>query len=100
MIHGFKSALIGTAAIALFVSVAKADDAREIKTEKGKSVVVANFVNPRPDCSSNPGMGTPLPILREKPTNGIIHQQILVTDVAASDSCPSRKVPSIALIYT
>jgi hypothetical protein len=100
MIRGFKSALIGTAAIALFVSVAKADDSRELKTEKGKSVVVANFVDPRPDCSSNPGSGTPLPVLREKPTNGTVHLQILVTDVPASDSCPARKVPSIALIYT
>jgi hypothetical protein len=99
MIHPFKSALIGTAAIALFGSSALAADPKELKTEKGKSIVFANFVNPQSDCSSNPG-AAPLPALREKPSNGVIRLQILVTDVPASDSCPSRKVPSIALIYT
>jgi hypothetical protein len=99
MIRRLKSAPIGTAVIALFGSSALAADPKELKTEKGKSIVFANFVNAQSDCSSNPG-AFPLPALREKPTNGIIRQQILVTDVAASDSCPSRKVPSIALTYT
>ena len=102
MIHGLKSALICTAAMALFVfgsSAAKADDPKEFKTEKGKSIALANFVNPPSDCSSNPGP-VPLPALREKPTNGVILQQILVVDVAASGSCPARKLPSIAVVYT
>jgi hypothetical protein len=99
MIHQFKSALVGMAAIALLGSSALAADPKELKTEKGKSIVIANFVNARPDCSSNPGMD-PLPALREKPSNGVIRLQILVTDVPASDACPARKVPSIALIYT
>jgi hypothetical protein len=99
MIYRFKSGLIGTAAIVLFGSSALAADPKELKTEKGKSIVIANFVNPRPDCSSNPGPD-PLPALREKPANGVVLLQVLVTDVAATDSCPSRKIPSIALVYT
>jgi hypothetical protein len=102
MIHGLKSALICTAAIALFgfgSSAAKADDPKEFKTEKGKSIALAHFVNPQSDCSSNPGPA-PLPALRERPTNGFILLHILVTDVAATDSCPARKVPSIAVVYT
>jgi hypothetical protein len=86
-------------AIALFGSIAKADAPKEIKTEKGKPVVLANFLNAPANCGSNPGP-VPLPTLREKPSHGVVGLQIVVTDVAASDSCPARKIPAIALFYT
>ena len=53
----------------------------------------------KPDCSALPGP-VALPSLREKPANGTIQVQILVTDVAATGNCPARKIPAIALIYT
>ena len=36
----------------------------------------------------------------EKPANGTMQMQILVSDVAANGNCPARKIPTIALIYT
>jgi hypothetical protein len=99
MIQRFNSVLVVTAALVLLGPTAKADDPKELKTTKGKSIIVGNFVNARSDCSSNPGPD-PLPALREKPSNGVIRMQILVTDVAATDGCPARKIPSLALIYT
>ena len=62
-------------------------------------MVVVNFVNPRADCSANPGP-IAIPIVREKPANGTMQLMILVTDVAASGKCPARKIPSTALVYT
>jgi hypothetical protein len=41
-----------------------------------------------------------VPVVREKPTNGIIQMMIIVTDVAASGKCPAPKIPTAALIYT
>jgi hypothetical protein len=41
-----------------------------------------------------------VPVVREKPTNGIIQMMIIVTDVAASSKCPARRIPTTALIYT
>jgi hypothetical protein len=72
---------------------------KELKTKSGSSVVVVNFINPRPDCSSNPGP-IAVPVVREKPANGTIQMLIVATNVAASGKCPARKVPSAALIYT
>ena len=56
-------------------------------------------MNPKPDYSALPGP-VALPSLRQKPANGTIQVQILVTDVAATGYCPARKIPTIALIYT
>jgi hypothetical protein len=67
--------------------------------QSGKSVVVANFLSERPDCSSDPG-GIAIPVLREKPTYGIIQMQILLSNVQAAGNCPARKIPSLGLIYT
>jgi hypothetical protein len=83
---------------ALFASSAIADDVKELKTTKGKPIVFENFIGARTDCSSNPGP-QPFPLLREKPSNGVVGMQIVLSDVAASDSCPARKIPSLALIY-
>jgi hypothetical protein len=94
-----KTLLVVTTAVAIFGSIAMAQDAKELKTQSGKSVVVVNFLNPRPDCSSNPGPIS-VPVLREKPANGIIQMQIAVTNVAAVGNCPPRKIPTTALIYT
>lgn len=72
---------------------------KELKTKPNVSVLVANLVNPRPDCSANPGPVV-LPSLRQTPTNGSMQMQIVVADIGASGTCPARKVPAIALIYT
>ena len=86
-------------AIALFGTNAKADGPKEITTEKGKPVVLGNFLNAPANCGANPGP-VPLPKLRERPSHGVVGLQIVVADVAATDACPIRKIPSIALFYT
>ncbi|RXH10130.1 hypothetical protein [Bradyrhizobium guangzhouense] len=80
-------------------AVAHAQTPKELRTKPGVSVVVVNLINPRPDCSSNPGP-VMLPSLRQRPASGIIQMQIVVSDVAAAGNCPARKVPTIALFYT
>jgi hypothetical protein len=99
MIYRPASVLLVAMAIALIGTIAKADAPKEIQTEAGKPVVLANFFNAPPNCGSKPGP-IPLPKLREKPSNGVVGLQVVETDVAASDSCPARKLPSIALFYT
>lgn len=98
MIYRLPSVLIAITAIALFGSTARADTPKELRTDKGKPVVLGNFFNAPNDCSSNPGP-SPLPALREKPSHGFVRMQIVVADVAASDRCPARKIPAIALFY-
>src|SRR6478672_8963809 len=85
-------------AIALCGTVAKADAPKEVKTEKNKAVVLGNFLNAPNNCGTNPGP-VPLPRLREKPSHGLVGLQIAMGDVAATDACPARKIPSIALFY-
>ena len=97
---GFREAgLIVATAMTTFGSLATAQTPKELTVQSGKSVVVVNLLSTRPDCSSNPGPIS-VPVLREKPTNGIIQMQILVTNVPAAGNCPARKIPSAALIYT
>jgi hypothetical protein len=91
--------LTTVAAIALLGSIAKADEIKELKTEKGKAVALGNSLNTPGGCSSNPGPN-PLPRLREKPSHGHVVMQIVVAEVPATDSCPARKIPAIALFYT
>ncbi len=76
-----------------------AQDAKQIKTKKGASVALVNLLNAKPDCSSdmNP---IAVPIVRDKPTNGMIQMTVLVANIAASGNCPARRVPVITLIYT
>ena len=99
MIGFRKAGLIVATAMTMFGSLATAQTPKELKMQSGKSVVVVNLLSTRPDCSSNPGPIS-VPVLREKPTNGIIQMQILVTNVPAAGNCPARKIPSAALIYT
>ena len=99
MTYRIKSVLLAVMAIALVGPMAKADAPKEIRTEKNKPVGLANFLSAPSNCGTNPGP-VPLPRLREKPSKGVVGLQIVVTDVAASDSCPARKMPSIALFYT
>ena len=99
MTYRLKSVLLAVMAIALFGPMAKADAPKEIRTEKNKPVGLANFLSAPSNCGTNPGP-VPLPRLREKPSKGVVGLQIVVTDVAASDSCPARKMPAIALFYT
>ena len=79
-------------------SDAKADAPKDIKTESGKPVVLGNFLSAPANCGSNPGPVL-LPKLREKPSHGSVGLQIVVADVAATDACPARKIPSIAMFY-
>ncbi len=71
---------------------------KELKTRPGVAVAVVNLVNPRADCSINPGP-VALPSLRRKPANGSILMQIVIADVAASGNCPARRMPTIAIAY-
>ena len=91
--------LMAASIFALSSGYVSAQSLKELKMRSGSSVALANFTNPRPDCSANPGP-IPVPVVREKPANGIIQMLIVVTDVAASGKCPARKIPSTALIYT
>jgi hypothetical protein len=93
-----KFRLSTLAAIALFGSVAHAEQPRELKTEKGKPVVLANLVDIPSDCSSNPAP-IPLPRLGDKPSHGRVVMQLVSADVPATDRCPARKIPGIALFY-
>ena len=99
MIYRPISVLFAVAAIALFGTVAEADAPKEIKTAKNKAVVIGNFFNAPTNCGTNPGP-VPLPRLREKPSHGLVGLQIVMADVAATDACPARKIPAIALFYT
>src|SRR5258708_13054301 len=92
------SVLFAVATIALFGTAAKADEHKEVKTEKNKAVVLANFLSAPNNCGTNPGP-VPLPKLREKPSHGGVGLQIVIADVAAKDACPARKIPSIAFFY-
>jgi len=94
-----KPVLIAVTTLALCSMHASAQSPKELETKSGTSVVVVNFLNPRPDCSANPGP-IAVPVIREKPANGIIQMLIIATDVAASGKCPARKIPTTALIYT
>jgi hypothetical protein len=93
------SCVVSALAIGLFVSNAHADGPKEVRTESGRPVVLGNFLNTPPNCGTNPGP-IPVPKLREKPAHGVVGLQIVAADVAATDACPARKVPSIALFYT
>ena len=98
MTYRLLTVLFAVATIALIGTVAKADAPKEVKTEKNKAVVLGNFLNALKDCSTNPGP-VPLPILNEKPSHGVVGLQVGIADVAATDACPARKIPSIALFY-
>jgi hypothetical protein len=99
MIQLCRFAVVAVTAVTLTGVTVSAQTPKELKTKSGTAVVVVNFVNPRADCSANPGP-IAIPIVREKPVNGVMQMMILVTDVAASGKCPARKIPSTALVYT
>ena len=86
-------------ALALLGAPAVAQSEKEFTTKSGTSVLIINLISPRPDCSINPGP-IAVPVVREKPANGMIQMQVVATDIAASQNCPARKIPSIALVYT
>jgi hypothetical protein len=95
----YKAVLMAASVVALCAMSASAQAPKEITAKSGSSVVIVNFLNARPDCSSNPGP-IAVPVIREKPANGIIQMQIIATDVAAAGKCPARKIPTTALVYT
>ena len=99
MIYRPTSVLLTVATIALFGTVAKAQAPKEVTTEKNKPVILGNFLNAPNNCGTNPG---PIPLLklREKPAHGVVGLQIVIGDVAATDACPARKIPAIAIFYT
>lgn len=90
--------LLSTAILAMSGQPAAAQAPNDIKTEKNKAVALTNFVNAPANCGSNPGP-IPVPRIREKPAHGVVGLQVVVVDVPATDACPARKVPSIALFY-
>ncbi len=94
-----KTCLAAAAALAISASLAIAQSPKELTVQSGKSVILVNLVNPRPDCSSSPGPVS-LPVLSEKPANGVVQILTLVANVTAAGNCPPRKIPSVALIYT
>jgi len=94
-----KSYQIVAILLALGSWSAEAQSPKELKTKSGASVVLVNLINPRDDCSANPGPIS-VPIVRERPTNGVVQILIIATDIPASAKCPTRKIPSTALIYT
>src|ERR1700694_5224618 len=94
-----RAVLFAVTGLALCGMHAYAQSPKELKTKSGTSVVVVNFLNARPDCSANPGPMA-VPVIQEKPANGIIQMLIVATDVAATGKCPARKIPTTALIYT
>lgn len=93
------NSVIFIATLTLLSQPAWAQVEKEMKTKSGTPVIIVNLIAPRPDCGSNPGP-IAVPVIREKPTNGNIRMQVVATDIAASQNCPARKIPSIALIYT
>ncbi len=84
--------------LACLVQPALAQTPKELKIRPGVAVAVVNLVNPRADCSINPGP-VALPSLRQKPANGSILMQIVIADVAANGNCPARRMPTIAIAY-
>lgn len=99
MTYRLLPVLLASATITLIGPVAKADAPQELKTEKNKAVVIGNLLSAPNDCGTNPGP-SPMPILREKPSHGGVRLQIVLAEVAATDACPVRKIPSIVLFYT
>ena len=93
------SALIALCFLPALGTTAKADAPKAVTTEKNKAVVLGNFLNAPTNCGTNPGP-VPLPKLREKPSHGGVGLQIIMADLAATGTCPARKIPSIALFYT
>ena len=93
------SALVALAIAALPGTFANAQTPQEVKTDKNKSLVLGNFLNAPSNCGTNPGP-VPLPRLRERPAHGVVGLQIVVGDVAATDACPARKIPALAIFYT
>jgi hypothetical protein len=90
--------LLAALLLAWLAQPAQAQAPKELKTRPGVAVAMVNLVNPRPDCSINPGP-VALPSLRQKPANGNILMQIVISDVAANGNCPARKMPTIAIAY-
>ena len=52
--------VFAVATTALCGTVAKADEPKEVRTEKNKAVVLGNFLNAPNNCGTNPGP-VPLP---------------------------------------
>ena len=90
MIGFRKAGLIVATAMTTFGSRATAQTPKELKMQSGKSVVVVNLLSTRPDCSSNPGPIS-VPVLREKPTNGIIQMQITGDQRSSGRKLPGPK---------
>jgi hypothetical protein len=97
MLHLLRFPIIGMATI-LLSSIAIADGPKEVKTEKGKPIVLGNMASQPASCSSSPGP-IPLPQLKVKPSHGDVLLQTVMSDLAATDSCPARKIPTIVVLY-
>jgi hypothetical protein len=94
-----KNALAFFVLLALGVSPAAGQTAKELKTKKGVSVPLVNLLNVGQGCTSNP-RPVAVPVIREKPTNGTVQMLIVVVEVAATGNCSARKAPAVALLYS
>lgn len=90
--------LLSVSIPAMSAQLAAAQTPNDIRTERNKAVALTNFVNAPANCGTNPGP-IPVPRLREKPMHGVVGLQVVAVDVPATDACPARKIPSIALFY-
>ena len=77
-------------------SPAWSQNAKEIKTTKGRAVGLTNLLALRPDC--NQGL-VEIPVVTVKPTHGDLQEGITVLDIPATGNCPARKLPVIVLVY-
>lgn len=91
--------LAGILGLVVLGAAAGAQTPKELRTKPDVSVGLVNLVNPRPDCSSNPGP-VALPSLHQPPSHGAIQMLVAVSNIPATGNCPARRVPTIALIYT
>jgi hypothetical protein len=98
MLHQLRLALFVGIATTLFAAAAFAAEPKELRTQKGKAVPMGNLASQPASCSSAPGP-VPLPQLSVKPSHGVVLLQTIASDLAATDSCPARKIPTILLLY-
>lgn len=98
MLHQLRLALFVGIATTLFATTAFAAEPKELKTQKNKAIPVGNLASQPASCSSAPGP-VPLPQLSVKPSHGVVLLQTITSDVAATDSCPARKIPTILVLY-
>lgn len=70
---------------------------KDVKVQKGHSVILTRLVNTQADCGPGP---VPIPVPIEKPKHGLTQLIVSSADIGASETCPSRKVNAVTIIYS